>query len=554
MSGPKKKFNDLPFTEIVKDYESGTISIRNIAKKYKVGKSTVKKVLFKENIPIKNKTNVYHLSEQEINKIVELYSAGEPTKNIAIFLRVSESCILNYLTKKNIQKRLGGFPFTGDDPRRYSRDPNDQFMNIYENGAKKRNLNFELAAEKFRELTNSNCHYCGSAPLPRNIGTSQKLVCNGIDRINSKFGYTDKNTVPCCSICNTMKSNLSYELFVQNCTKIAGKLNNATGQEFPISLGFENVAIVQKKNKCESRLDAVIKSEVIKGIYLNIPLIAANMYTVTNPNFCVTLSKLGAMGVLHRAEKPDVLINNVNSMKKEIDLVAASVGVGDGQLDLAKQLIIAGVSIIFIDIAHGYSDSVINMARGIKNISKEVKVVVGNTTNIGLLEESFDFADAVKVGIAQGFACETKNTAGCTEKQFSSVLKFKHRAKYLGMPIISDGGIREPADFVKAIGAGASSVMAGKIFAECTESAADWVEIDGRPKRLYAGMASAYTQDRWRGLKEGTVAEGGVRYLEPGPSVGDLLGTYSGALRSGITYAGGTDISTFQDGVDFVKI
>jgi len=83
------------------------------------------------------------------------------------------------------------------------------------------------------------------------------------------------------------------------------------------------------------------------------------------------------------------------------------------------------------------------------------------------LEESNEWVDAIKVGIAQGFACETKNTAGCTEKQFSAVLKFKELSKKLGMPIISDGGIREPADFTKAIAAGASTVMAGKIFAEC---------------------------------------------------------------------------------------
>ena len=142
------------------------------------------------------------------------------------------------------------------------------------------------------------------------------------------------------------------------------------------------------------------------------------------------------------------------------------------------------------------------------------------------------------------------------EKQFSAVYKFKVLSKSLGVPIISDGGTREPADFVKAIGAGANSVMAGMIFARCPESAADIVQQVGQtPKKLYAGMASRYVQDKWKGgIKEGTCPEGGIRLLEVGESSEKLLERYSGALRSGITYAGGTDIISFQNNVEFVRI
>ena len=105
------------------------------------------------------------------------------------------------------------------------------------------------------------------------------------------------------------------------------------------------------------------------------------------------------------------------------------------------------------------------MGKGLKKLYPHIKMVLGNTTNVDMLEEVADFCDALKVGIAQGFACETKNTAGALEKQFSAVLKFKQRSKELGIPIISDGGIREGADVVKSIAAGANSVMMGKIFA-----------------------------------------------------------------------------------------
>jgi IMP dehydrogenase/GMP reductase len=168
-----------------------------------------------------------------------------------------------------------------------------------------------------------------------------------------------------------------------------------------------------------------------------------------------------------------------------------------------------------------------------------------------MLYEVYRFADALKVGIGSGAACTTKNTAGCYEPQFSAVLKFKEEARRLGMPVISDGGIREPADFVKAVGAGAGAVMAGSIFARCPESAAEVVE----GKKIYAGMASRYVQDRWKGgLKKGTCPEGKVVPLDLGEPVGRLLERYVGALRSGITYAGATDVKSFQELVEFVTV
>jgi len=277
-----------------------------------------------------------------------------------------------------------------------------------------------------------------------------------------------------------------------------------------VSLGFEDVAIKQKKNKCKSRLDVDVESEVIKGVFRPIPMIASNMSTVCNSDFCILLHKLGALGVMHRAAPEEILFDEVEKIAKEVPDVAASIGVGESQIELAKQLIIRGCNIIFIDIAHGYSDEVINTGRLVKDLYPDVKVVVGNTTNIGLMQESMEFADAIKVGIAQGAACETKNTAGCTEKQFSAVLKFKQISKELGIPVISDGGIKEGADMVKALGAGANSIMAGSIFARCPESAAPVVShpTKGHPVKLYAGMAcysndtEILTENGWKLFKD----------------------------------------------------
>jgi len=326
---------------------------------------------------------------------------------------------------------------------------------------------------------------------------------------------------------------------------------------FPMSYGFEDVAISQQKNVCSSRLEVSTKAEFIRGHYLEKPLIAANMSTVVNADFIIKLYKMGAFGIIHRAQSNESIIEDIKKVAKECDLVAASIGIDDSQFDLAKEMILAGCNVLTIDVANSYTDRTIELVKKIKEYSKETQIIVGNTTHTGILEELSDYIDAVKVGIAQGYACETKNTAGCTEKQFSAVYKFKDLSKRLGIPVISDGSIREPADVVKAIGAGANSVMAGKIFAACPESAAEEVLVGEQLhtlKKVYAGMASRYVQDRWKGgLRKGTCPEGCVKYLDIGESSEKLLERYMGALRSGITYSGAHDVPSFQNNVQFVR-
>lgn len=326
--------------------------------------------------------------------------------------------------------------------------------------------------------------------------------------------------------------------------------------EMPKSLSFNDVAISQGRNKCTSRLDASIKSEIARGLILEVPLMAANMSSVTDVKFCAELERCGALGVLHRAwPHIDAYIGEVRKLSQLCSIPAVSVGAGLEQVHLANVLIKAGAKIIVIDIAQGYSPAVIETGRAIKRKHPNITLIVGNTINPEMMYEVDDFADAVKVGIAQGSACLTKNTAGCTEKQFTAIQAFKEVSQKLGLPIISDGSITEPGDFTKAVAAGANSVMAGSIFARCPESAADVVEDQGHLKKMYFGMASREAQRRWRGgVKPGTCPEGKTLLLPLGESVDLLLERYSGALRSGITYAGATNIKTLQDVVKFVRI
>lgn len=326
-------------------------------------------------------------------------------------------------------------------------------------------------------------------------------------------------------------------------------------QFMQLNLGFDNVAIYQGKNVVKSRLDVNISTEFVRGLHLVMPLIASNMSTVVNANFCIELGRLGALGVMHRALGHDIYIDEVKKIAQSCELVAASIGIGDSEFALAKSLINAGANIIVIDIAHGYCDAVLALGKKIKRYAPSIKLILGNTINPDMIYEADEFADGIKIGIAQGFACETKDTAGCTAKQFSAIQHCVHASKQCGIPLISDGGIRKPSDFTKAILAGANSVMAGSIFARCPSSAAPIINIDGVDKKVYAGMASRQVQNEWRGgLKDGTCPEGKTTYLDLGEGTDALLERYSGALRSGITYVGADNVTGAQSKVRFIKL
>lgn len=324
---------------------------------------------------------------------------------------------------------------------------------------------------------------------------------------------------------------------------------------FEESFGFNQVAIKQEKNKALSRLDVDISSEIVRGLVRPNPLIAANMSTVTNAAFYKQLYALGSFSFLHRAQTIDNLVTEIKDVAKECEWVGFSIGVGNEYKDAVHSLVHAGGNVLLIDIAHGYSDEVISLGRWCKQTFPHIKVVVGNTTNIEMMKEVSDFADGLKIGIGAGLACRTANTAGCTEKQFSVVLKFKELSKQYGIPTISCGGIREPADVVKAIAGGANGVMMGSIFAACPESAAKKVHVDFSIKKEYYGMASLAAQQQWKGgLKPGTCAEGDVVYLNIGEPVEKVVELYTGALRSGITYSGSLNVKEFQNNAKFIRL
>lgn len=238
--------------------------------------------------------------------------------------------------------------------------------------------------------------------------------------------------------------------------------------------------------------------------------------------------------------------------REEWNTISISVGVKRDDIELIKKFKSWGsrIDYITVDIAHGYCSLMKEMLGHIKDaLGDEVFVIAGNVCNPeGVAALASWGADAVKVGIGQGSPCTTKDKTGFTMPMFTSVLKCgntfmsqKDFSRNKRIPIIADGGIRCNGDIAKALVAGADMVMAGGIFACCSDSPAAAIEIDGTLHHAYYGSAS------FENKRTKTHIEGKLNHV---PSCGMNLETklqeIKEDLQSSISYAGGTDLTAFE--------
>lgn len=244
--------------------------------------------------------------------------------------------------------------------------------------------------------------------------------------------------------------------------------------------------------------------------------------------------------------------------------VAAAVGVTPDVLDRVAELVAANVDAIVVDTAHGHTRGVVDTLQAIKKVFPHLDVVVGNiATAEAATYLARAGADAVKVGIGPGSICTTRIIAGVGVPQLSAVMAVAQALKGSGVPVIADGGIRYTGDIVKAIAAGADSVMLGSMFAGTEEAPGDTIILDGRRYKSYRGMGSLeamqagskdrYFQDVEDDVKK-LVPEGIVGRVPYKGSVGEVMYQFVGGLRAGMGYCGARDIEALQRDAKFVRI
>ncbi len=237
--------------------------------------------------------------------------------------------------------------------------------------------------------------------------------------------------------------------------------------------------------------------------------------------------------------------------------VAAGIGVTHDSIERASALIDAGVDAIVIDTAHGHSKGVADMLQLIKKTFPSIDVVVGNVATGDAARFLADAgADAVKVGIGPGSICTTRIIAGVGVPQLSAIYDVASALKGTGVPLIADGGLRYSGDIVKALAAGASSVMMGSLLAGTEESPGETIIFNGRKFKSYRGMGSLsamqqgskdrYFQDVEDDIKK-LVPEGIEARVPFKGTLQEVIYQMVGGLRAGMGYCGAENIEKLHD-------
>ena len=453
-------------------------------------------------------------------------------------------------------------------------------------------------------------------------------------------------------------------------------------------LTFDDVLLIPKRSPIISRSQTDLKTKLSRNLSLNIPLISANMDTVTESNMAIAIAKEGGIGIIHRfmtiadqvdevlrvkrsesviIEQPytispsktaieaskimqelgvsgllvmdkdtkklvgiitnrdimfqyntatkvkDLMTSDLVTAKQGISideakeilhknrieklpvvdksnnvvglitskdimkmeryplaskdkkgrlLVGGAVGVKGDYLDRTEELLNAGTDIIVVDIAHGHSDNAIN---AIHMIKKAFPIAGNVATGEGVKDLIKVGVDAVKIGVGSGSICITRVITGSGVPQLTAVVDGVKIAKDYDVPLISDGGIRTSGDAIKALAAGASTVMIGSLFGGTDESPGKTIVRHGKKFKMYRGMASFYASLGRKYREEGSqVIDGedpndyvpeGVEAMVPYKgSVTDLIKQFVGGIRSGLSYCGAKNIVEMQHNAEFVKI
>lgn len=333
-----------------------------------------------------------------------------------------------------------------------------------------------------------------------------------------------------------------------------------------------------------SRQDISLKTKLTKKIELDIPLISSPMDTVTEAKMAIAIGRLGGIGIIHRNL---TVKDQANEVKKVVDKgfkVGAAVGTGLGYESRVLALIKAGVTVVVVDSAHGFTRAIIDAVKSIKKKFPDLQVVAGNIATYEAAEALIKAGvDGLRVGMGPGAICTTRLVSGMGVPQITALFEVSQAAKKTKVPVIADGGIKYSGDMVKAFVAGADTVMMGSFFASCEESPGEIFKfkankVPARFKDILKDNKKFYLFKEYRGMgSEGSMKKGakvksedefhgksykdrvlvaeGVEGLVPvRGDVKTLVEQAVGGIKSGMYYAGAINIDELKKKTKFIKI
>lgn len=329
-----------------------------------------------------------------------------------------------------------------------------------------------------------------------------------------------------------------------------------------LGLSYDDVLIRPKFSEFKSRSEADVTSRLTRNIDIDVPIVSSNMDTVTEVNMARAMALAGGVGVVHRnmpVDEQAAQVSELSHLK-----VGAAVGVSEHYLSRAEKLIEVGVDFLVLDIAHGHAEHALQALVDLKK-RFEIDVVAGNVaTGYGFRDLAEAGADAIKVGIGPGAACTTRIVAGVGVPQLTALIECAPVSQEYNIPMIADGGIKNPGDVSKAIAAGADTVMIGSMLAGCDESPGEEFEMQGQKWKTYRGMASreaqAFKVDRVEGRSfsedtyETLYAEGVTGQVPATGPVNWTITKLTNGLRSAMSYVGANTIDEYRSKVDFIRV
>jgi IMP dehydrogenase len=330
------------------------------------------------------------------------------------------------------------------------------------------------------------------------------------------------------------------------------------------------------------RKDITLTTNLTKNIQIKTPIVAAPMDTVAESGLAIALARLGGVAFIHRNLTIEDQVSEVEKVKAENLLVGAAVGSSSGYEKRVDALVNSGVDALIVDSAHGYSKKVLQAVRYIKENFK-VEVIAGNVATAEGAEALIEAgADGLRVGMGPGAICSTRIISGMGVPQLTALFETCHVARQHDVPVIADGGITRSGDIVKALAAGASTVMLGRLLAATEEAPGKVTKLkpeqvpsrfqsilDGSAEYIfkeYRGMGSIAamkqglkisSEDEFHGkdYQGDTLVAEGVEGLVPcSGTIKQVLDQLVGGIFSGMYYVGARTINELCETAKFMRI
>ena len=304
---------------------------------------------------------------------------------------------------------------------------------------------------------------------------------------------------------------------------------------------FDDINLIPKKCVVGSRseCDTSVK---FGGHTFKLPIVPANMECVLDIELARKLAENGYFYILHRFFTDQMIISFIDIMNKNNLVTSISLGVNQDSYDLIDKISKNELKVDFItvDIAHGHSIKMYNMIKFLKENMPNTFIIAGNVSTVEAVFELEKWGtDAVKVGIGPGSACTTYPSTGFGSRNCQASTIY-HCATVANVPIIADGGIKNPGDIAKSLALGATMIMTGGLMSGYNDSPGHIVEVNGKKYKEFWGSASSFQSGKSNRI------EGRKTLVEfKNESILDGLKYLEECLQSSISYGGGKDLDAF---------